>query len=128
MGWFAKRKHKYNAVKVQVDGIKFDSKAEARRYGQLKILEGQGEIRQLRIHPRFPLEIDGQLICTYVGDFAYREPGTPLEIVEDTKGMETDEFKIKAKLFQALYRDRELRVNGEKRKDLKRRVQAAGMQ
>jgi hypothetical protein len=125
-GWFAKRRSKYGAVKVQVDGIKFDSKAEARRYGELKIMEERGMIRDLRIHPRFPLEVEGYLVCTYIGDFAYREPGTPYEVVEDVKGMETDVFGIKAKLFQVLYRDRELRVNGEKRRDLKRRVQAAG--
>jgi len=126
MGWFAKRKHKFNAVKTQVDGIVFDSKVEAKRYGELKLLESAKEIRGLKVHPRYPLDVEGFHICDYIADFAYREPGTPYEVVEDVKGFETPDFKLKEKLFRALYRDRELRVNGEKRKDLKRRVQAAG--
>lgn len=124
MKFWGQRKSKYNAVKVMIDGIRFDSKIEAKRYGELKLLEGRRDIRGLRVHPRFPIEVEGFHICDYVGDFAYREPGTPYEVVEDVKGVETPEFKLKAKLFKALYRDRELRVNGEKTKDLKRRVQA----
>jgi hypothetical protein len=111
MGWGFKRKHKYGAVATHVDGIRFASKAEARRYSQLKLLEQGGEIRGLRIQPRFPLEIDGALVCTYIGDFAYREKGTPYEVVEDVKSpaTRTDVYKLKVKILLATYRDIEFR-------------------
>jgi hypothetical protein len=61
-----KRCHKYGAVQTQVDGIKFPSKAEARRCSQLKLLERAGEIRGLQIHPKFPIEVAD-------GDIEFRE-------------------------------------------------------
>lgn len=101
---------KYGAKPTIVDGIRFASKAEARRYGDLKLLEKAGEIRQLKLQPRYPIEVNLKLICTYVGDFSYREKGSPYEIVEDVKGYPTPEFKLKAKLFAACHADKQLRV------------------
>lgn len=46
---------KYKNIKVMVDGIKFDSKAEARRYAELKLMEDTGHIKELKLQPKFEL-------------------------------------------------------------------------
>lgn len=45
--------NKYNAKKTIIDGIEFDSRTEAKRYGELKILERGGIISGLTLQPRF---------------------------------------------------------------------------
>jgi hypothetical protein len=97
---------KYGAVRTVVDGVSFASKKEARRYSELKLLQRAGEIAELRLQPRYPLVVNGLKVCTYVGDFAYHPTfqGATMaqEVVEDAKGFKTPEYKLKAKLFQAL--------------------------
>ena len=99
--------NKYRNVKTTIDGIKFDSKAEARRYTELKLLEKAGEITDLKLQPRFILQHSfkhkGKTIraITYMADFQYSENGK--EIVEDVKGVETAVFKIKKKMFLNIY-------------------------
>lgn len=92
--------NKYNAVPTLVDGHRFASKAEARRYSELKCLERVGVISGLTRQPRFPLEVMGIKVCTYIGDFAYIEDSK--FVVEDVKGVKTDTYKIKRKLLLAL--------------------------
>lgn len=94
---------KYRNVPTIVDGIKFASKREAVRYSQLKLLERAGEISELRLQPRYPLTVNGLHVCTYVGDFEYRDAGTELLVTEDAKGVRTRDFINKSKLFHALY-------------------------
>lgn len=102
-----KRPHKYGAVRTEVDGISFASKAEARRYAQLKLLQKAGKIDRLELQPRYPISVGGHAICTYVGDFQYVEIGrdgyATSRIVEDVKGVKTDVYQIKKKLLKALY-------------------------
>lgn len=98
------KRSKYRNQPTEVDGIRFASKREARRYCDLKLLEKAGEIAELRLQPRFPLIVNNIHVCTYVGDFTYLDRNTDREVVEDTKGVRTKEFIIKAKLFHALYR------------------------
>jgi hypothetical protein len=93
---------KYGAQRTEVDGITFASKKEARRYGELKLLQRAGTIRDLKLQPRFPLTVNGRLVCTYVGDFEYLTVPIGARIVEDAKGFKTPEYKLKAKLFKAL--------------------------
>ena len=101
---------KYHSRKVTVDGHKFDSKAEAKRYCELKILERSGAITGLYLQPRFELQepfmCDGKRYrkIEYVADFMYYENGRM--IVEDVKGMKTDVYKLKMKLFLNQYGDR----------------------
>lgn len=95
--------NKYRNQPTEVDGIRFASKAEARRYANLKLLERAGEIEGLKLQPRFPLIVNNIHVCTYVADFAYLDRNTDREVVEDTKGVKTKDFVIKAKLFHALY-------------------------
>lgn len=95
---------KYGAVRTEVDGVSFASKREARRYGELRLMERAGHIADLTLQPRYPLQVNGKLICTYVADFTYFPAGEgAFRVVEDAKGVRTDVFKIKAKLFHALY-------------------------
>ena len=101
-----KRRHKYGAKKTVVDGITFDSKAESEEYARLKQLERVGHVRKLKLQPRYPLVVDGLLICHYVADFAYFDMLRGGTRVIDVKGVRTPEYLIKKKLFEALYRQR----------------------
>lgn len=93
---------KYGARKTVVDGITFASAKEARRYGELRLLERAGQISKLELQPKYPMVINGWKICTYFGDFRYRVK-TGETITEDTKGVRTREFEIKRKLMRAVH-------------------------
>ncbi|MCA9366914.1 DUF1064 domain-containing protein [Candidatus Kaiserbacteria bacterium] len=111
-----KRSHKYNAQPTEIDGIRFDSKREAQRYRELQLLAADGEIHALQLQPRFELQPsfkrDGKTVRAihYVADFQYTEDATERVIVEDVKGMETDVFKLKRKLFMYAYPKLTLRI------------------
>jgi hypothetical protein len=91
---------KYRNIPTVAYGIKFDSKKEARRYGELLLLARAGKITNLSLQPSFILSVDGIKICTYVGDFKYTENGQ--FIVEDVKGIKTAVYQIKKKLMKAI--------------------------
>ena len=103
--------HKYNAKKTVVDGITFDSRKEAERYKELKALERVGKIDKLELQPRFVLmdgfRYEGKAIrkIEYVADFLYRDLSTYELVVEDVKGVKTDVYKLKKKLFLKRYGD-----------------------
>lgn len=98
---------KYHAKKTTVDGITFDSKREADRYLVLKSMEEDGIIGDLRRQVRYELipafDVDGKHYrpVYYVADFVYVEDGK--EVVEDVKGMRTDVYRLKSKLFARRY-------------------------
>ena len=98
---------KYHAKKTCVDGIVFDSKREADRYLVLKSMEEDGNIEDLRRQVRYELvpafDVDGRHCrpVYYVADFVYVEDGK--EVVEDVKGMRTDVYRLKSKLFARRY-------------------------
>lgn len=98
-----KRAHKYNAVKTVVDGITFASKAEARRYSELKLLENAGAIKNLCLQPPYPCVVNGKLICKYVADFIYWDTEKDCQVTEDVKGMPTPVYRLKKKLVEALH-------------------------
>ena len=97
------RKHKYRAIRTKVDGIVFASKAEARRYTELKALEKSGVIEKLEIQPRFKLVVNGIKIATYIADYRYRVVKTGAVVIEDVKGVRTAVYRIKKKLVELLY-------------------------
>jgi hypothetical protein len=109
------RRQKYNATKTEIDGITFDSKGEARRYAELRLMERGGLISGLERQPEFVLQ-EAFTDCTgqkhraikYRADFKYIENGRI--IIEDFKGMLTQEFKLKAKLFRFMFPDVTLRI------------------
>jgi len=101
---------KYNSKKTVVDGQKFDSKKEARRYQELLLLEKAGVIKDLRMQVKFTLipaqrdEATGKVVereCSYKADFVYDEDGKT--VVEDVKGFRTKEYIIKRKLMMWRY-------------------------
>lgn len=100
---------KYRAKKTEIDGIKFDSKKEAKRYIALKELEKKGNIEKLTLQPRFLLQEgfrkNGKAYrkIEYVADFMYEQDGKL--IIEDVKGIKTDVYKLKQKLFEKRYQD-----------------------
>jgi hypothetical protein len=96
-------KFKYKNQPVEEDGYRFASKREHKRYCQLKLLEMGHEIESLELQPRFPIAIGMVKICTYIGDFRYRDRRTGDLIVEDVKGVRTREYIIKKKLVKACY-------------------------
>ncbi len=106
--------NKYRNKKVVVDGEEFDSIRESQRYKELKLLERAGKIKNLELQPRFLLQDsfkkNGRVFreIEYVADFQYIENGKT--IVEDVKGMQTDVFKLKHKIFEKVYPDLELRI------------------
>lgn len=118
---YGKPKNKYGAKSTVVDGIKFPSQKEARRYAQLKMLERAGEIRDLQRQVEFELipaqfeppktlksgrKVRGRCIerkCVYIADYAYIQSDTGEMIVEDAKGFRTDVYRIKKKLLLYKY-------------------------
>ena len=89
-------------MKTELDGILFDSKREAQRYGELKMLERSGIISNLRLQERFALDINGVKICVYVADFTYQDQ-SGRKVVEDVKGLKTAAYRLKNKLMLACY-------------------------
>ena len=116
---------KYHNKKTVLDGIKFDSKLEAERYEQLKILERAGVIRDLKLQPEYELipsfRKNGKTWrkTVYKADFRYILAENDKTIIEDVKGSTaviTDVFRLKQKLFE--YKYPELTIKIVTRKDM----------
>ena len=93
---------KYGNHRTVVDGYTFDSKAEARRYQELRLMEQAGEIRNLRVHPPYPLYCPGDdceivRVACYVADFDYWDVPGDRFVVEDVKGQRTAIYSLKRK-------------------------------
>nr|DAH85054.1 MAG TPA: Endonuclease [Caudoviricetes sp.] len=118
------RRRKYGNTRITVDGIQFDSKREAARYQELKLLERAGVISFLQRQTKFQLIPDqhapsnavytkgprkgqrkpGKLLeheCSYIADFCYIQNGET--VVEDAKGYRTEVYRIKKKLMLERY-------------------------
>lgn len=103
-------KHKYSAIQTAVDGIMFPSKKEAARYKQLVLLKAAGDITDFELQPKYELmpsfrhKATGAKIraINYKADFLVTYPDGHQEI-EDVKGMKTDVYDIKKKLFMNRY-------------------------
>lgn len=100
----AKPKSKYNSKKISVDGITFDSQAEANYYCQLKILLKAGEIDGFCRQARFVVTEgkNGEKGTEYVTDFVVFLPDGKYRII-DVKGVKTDVFKLKVKCLREKY-------------------------
>jgi len=93
---------KYRNRRVQFRGMSFDSVGERDRYIALLQDQEAGRISDLERQVRFPLVVNGVTVCHYVADFQYVDKNALL-VVEDFKGVATDIFKLKAKMFKAQY-------------------------
>jgi hypothetical protein len=109
---------KYHAKPTTIDGIRFDSQKEARRYQELKLLERAGEIRNLERQPEFDLNVVqrsddynySKKVGVWRGDFRYEERRYTAAkrerwdvIVEDVKGFKTPVYRLKKRMVEAQY-------------------------
>ena len=99
---------KYHSTPTEVNGIRFDSKREANRWAELRLMERAGQIQKLKRQVKYLLipsqYRDGKCVereCSYLADFVYIKDGHL--VVEDCKGFRTPEYKIKRKLMLQLY-------------------------
>src|SRR3990167_10926267 len=92
------------------DGYRFASQKEKRRYQELRLLDKAGEIKDLEVHPQFPLVVNGQQIGNYTGDFSYVEISSGKWVVEDVKAYNkktglkptmTEAYRLRKKLMWA---------------------------
>lgn len=101
---------KYGAKRTQVDGITFDSKAEADRYVELRALQEAGQISGLVLQPSFvlagPVRYTGAArakpALVYRADFEYVDH-LGRRVVEDVKGRPTEAYIIKRHLMLAIH-------------------------
>lgn len=92
---------KYHNQPVQQDGMEFDSKLEAKRYRELKLLQKSGSISRLEFHRHWDLHVNNINIGYYEADFTYQENGKT--VIEDTKGVKTALYRWKKKHVLAEY-------------------------
>ena len=85
---------------LDVQGILFDSRMEGEYYQELLLMKRYGEIRDFTCHPKFVLQEKPKI--TYIADFLVTDLDGSQRVI-DIKGVETPTFRIKLKLFQAMY-------------------------
>jgi Protein of unknown function (DUF1064) len=101
------RRPKYKNKPTEIDGRKFSSQKEAKRYKELRFLELVGEISALECQVVFELAARVHLygrwrpVLRYIADFVYQKDG--VQIVEDTKGFRTEGYRIKRHLMRSRY-------------------------
>lgn len=108
-----KRRHKYGAIPTVVDGIRFDSKAEARRYQELRLLEKAGEIQHLNPHPSYDLWVVGGekngcaievTVGRYTADFSYvRQDEVVIEDVKSPATRKKSDYRLRKRMVEAIY-------------------------
>ena len=99
------KRQKYGNSKTTIDGIRFDSKREAQRWQELRLMERAGRITDLRRQVKFVLVPsqrgeDGKVIekqVAYIADFVYLKDGKT--VVEDSKGYRTEVYMLKKKMM-----------------------------
>lgn len=100
------KKNKFSAIKtIASDGTKCDSKAEARRWENLLLMQRAGEISELQAHPAWNIEINGYHVTRYTADASYIDHG--ILVVEDVKSKPTRkkvDYIIRKKLMYALFK------------------------
>lgn len=108
-------KNKYNNKKTVVDGITFDSQKEANYYCQLRTLSFLGKIKYFKTQQKYILQDEFEKNgvkhrpITYIADFVVNHHDGTTEVI-DVKGMETQVFKIKRKMFEYKYPELKLKI------------------
>jgi hypothetical protein len=116
--WATTRKgNKYRNTIIDTPEGKFHSKREYARWQELKLLEKAGEVVSLKKQVTYRLEVHEILICKWIVDFEYSVISILANgyvrsqlVVEDLKGFQSRESKLKVKLFKALYPNIEVRI------------------
>lgn len=99
----SEKRRKYRNQPVEIDGIRFVSRMEGRRYEQLRDMQKAGVIRNLRLQTSYKFVVNGVLVCRYRPDFEYDEVATGEHVVEDVKGYRNHVYAIKAQLMLACH-------------------------
>lgn len=92
---------KYRNEWTEVGGLRFQSKKEAKRYAELRLLLKAGEISELTLQPKIACVVNGTHVCNYFADFSFIDKRTSAKITEDVKGLKTPVYKLKRKLVRA---------------------------
>lgn len=111
------RGNKYRAKKAPChQGHTHDSGREAKRCNDLHLLQRAGQIANLQIQPQFWFIIEGRQVkhpngrrVGFKPDFSYIELPRLNDVVEDSKGVRTEAYVLRAALFRALFPQHELR-------------------
>lgn len=91
-------KHKFKAIATELDGIKFASKKEAKRYRELKLLEQSEELLFFLRQVPFHLPGNTKYICDFL---CFWKDGNVT--IEDVKGMKTPMYLLKKKQVETIY-------------------------
>lgn len=104
--------HKYKAQPTVVDGVRFASKKESRRYLELKLLEKAKAIDSLELQPSFDLVVPSHVeaqglvkIGRYRADFRYWDNERKRHVIEDVKsaGTKTTAYRLRKRMVEAIY-------------------------
>ena len=100
---------KYKNTKVFINGVKIDSKKEAKRLTELELLQKAGKIKDLQkqvkyeLQPKYKLNKKTIREISYIADFVYYDIDKKDYVIEDVKGYRTDLYKLKKKMFMYKY-------------------------
>lgn len=104
--------NKYGAVDCELDGYKFSSRHEMKRYAELRLREKAGEIRSLHLQPAFELQeafVDSsgrkQRSITYTADFSHVDCKTGKTVITEAKGFKARDYPLRKKLFLFKFRE-----------------------
>lgn len=105
MVWYQRRKNKYGAKRKEYNGRLYHSRGEAGYAQVLELRRKAGEIKEVIPQYRLSLDVNGFHICNYIVDFkCIMSDGS--EELHEYKGFETDLWRFKWKLTEALYGDK----------------------
>lgn len=96
--------NKYHAQSSTYDGVLYHSKKEAAYAAELDLRKKAGDILGWERQVKISLDVNGYHICNYYVDFQVTYPDDHIELVE-VKGFETEVWRLKWKLFEAIYGD-----------------------
>ncbi len=109
------RRNKYRAKPEIVDGIRFASRREAKRYRELKLMEVSDLIVDLELQPKYKLGTDDAPVlyrsdrcpngrrASYFADFRYLNKLTGETVIEDVKGFDNQLGRLKRAVVEAQY-------------------------
>lgn len=96
----------FKPIRTELDGFTFDSKAEALRYAEVKMLLRGGLIKELRVKPRLPMVINGRKIGRgyMILDLSYLDfiDGEWRLVYEDSKSVDTAANKVRRQVCEAI--------------------------
>lgn len=93
---------KYRAKPITIDGLRFASQREYKRWCELKLLEKAKVISDLKFQVKFPLRgAEQSQVAVYIADFTFTENGK--QVVCDAKGFKTEVYRLKKRWMKADY-------------------------